>query len=182
MANKPAGKKQPRGPSREILEALLDGLKNIDSLLPATHLTSPVEDHNDENKTGREEQKSVGDSASDASEVNEGEHDEEEDISEEEYDYGESTSMESEEIEVAVDELVSDLNDMRGHRRQAASLSDLFSVLFGKSSETVSVASDLGDAINGYFGQLLEEHIDQAQRCITELIDFVSSRMEQWNQ
>jgi hypothetical protein len=90
--------------------------------------------------------------------------------------------IESEEIELAVDQLIMSINELRGNKREAETLSDLFSIYFGSRSEAASTASAFEVAINGYFGNLFGEDLKKARQYLYELIDLVNAKLKEAEQ
>jgi len=171
------GRKPERTPpSLEALEELRKRLADLEGMLPAPWPTP-----------GSEADESAGSPADGATaapteESVEGSIDEESEEEEFRDDYPDEDwlpggSIESEELETAVDELVS---DMKEHYEgdEAKSLQELFEILFGERSKVVGAAAEFEDAINGYLGHVFGKDLESAHQSIGKLISFVEKRIQ----
>ena len=86
----------------------------------------------------------------------------------------------SEEIEVALSALVSIVCERLEIPVEPSSLSDLLESIFSPEDDVVSVAVNLEDAINGYFGELFGEDLDLADTYFSDLIELLKERREKW--
>jgi hypothetical protein len=91
-----------------------------------------------------------------------------------------SPSIDSEEIEVALSGLVSSLSDRLDLKVEPVSLSALLELLFSPEDDVVSLAVNLEDAVNGYFGELFGENLDLAEIYFADLIAILKERREKW--
>ncbi|UWZ84745.1 hypothetical protein [Occallatibacter riparius] len=88
--------------------------------------------------------------------------------------------IDSEEIEVALSALVSSISEKLDLRVEPSSFSDLLEALFSPEDDLVSLAVNLEDAINGYFGELFGENLDLADTYFGDLIALLKERREKW--
>lgn len=89
-------------------------------------------------------------------------------------------SIDSEEIEVAISGLVSTLSEKLNLKADPGSLSELFESLFSPEDDAVSIAVNLEDAVNGYFGELFGENLELAHTYFSDLIDLLKERRAKW--
>jgi hypothetical protein len=103
-------------------------------------------------------------------------HDEEDD----EAPLSENGTISSEQIEVALSGLVSSISEALGLPVEPGSLSELLEALFSSDDDSVSLALNLEDAVNGYFGELFGENLDLAETYFTELIELLKEKRKKW--
>lgn len=180
MEGKTAKSKPANAPSIDLLKELAGHLEHIHDLLPARkspsqtgEILTPGPPAGDT----KHKRKSDDEDSLDDSEIEEyaPEYDEE-------YADLETSSADAEEIEVAVDELLSNINEISGRKRKAESLSELFKALFGKRAHIATIARKFEDSINGYFGQLFGDDLRNAREYLDELIDYVNERIAECKQ
>ncbi|MBB5063118.1 hypothetical protein [Granulicella mallensis] len=94
----------------------------------------------------------------------------------------EAGQIESEEVEVALSAVISVISKQCKLVQEPSSLSGLLELLFSPEDDLVSVAVNLEDAINGYFGELFGEDLDLADDYLTDLIDLLQQRRDKWTQ
>jgi hypothetical protein len=84
--------------------------------------------------------------------------------------------IDSEEIEVAISGLVASLSKKLGLTDEPGSLSALLESLFSPEDDAVSIAINLEDAVNGYFGELFGENLELAHAYLSDLIELLEKR------
>jgi hypothetical protein len=92
----------------------------------------------------------------------------------------EAGQIESEEVEVALAAVVSSIGERCDLATDPESLADLLEMLFSSEDDLVSLAVNLEDAINGYFGELFGENLDLADTYFSDLIAILKERREKW--
>jgi hypothetical protein len=92
----------------------------------------------------------------------------------------EAGQIESEEVEVALTAAVSSIGKRCDLPTDPESLSELLEMLFSSDDVLVSLAVNLEDAINGYFGELFGENLDLADTYFSDLITILKERREKW--
>ena len=90
----------------------------------------------------------------------------------------EAGQIDSEEIEVALSGVVTSVSTRCKLKREPTSLSELLEVLLSPDDELVSIAENLEEAINGYFGELFGESLELANEYLRDLIDGLKERKE----
>ncbi|MGD0481613.1 MAG: hypothetical protein ABSA42_15675 [Terracidiphilus sp.] len=95
-------------------------------------------------------------------------------------DTAEAGKIESEEVEVALAAAVSSIGERCDLPIDPESLSQLLEMLFSSDDDLVSIAVNLEDAINGYFGELFGENLDLADTYFSDLIAILKERREKW--
>jgi hypothetical protein len=169
-----------RIPPLEVLQELLDQLQGIESILPTARMTIATsraaivirkEEHVSPEKT----------SGMDEDEELDGEDDP---MEEGDDDYSEVPSISTEDVEVAVDELLSEINlKLKASRkREVKALGDFFARFYGVNSDITSSALEFEDAINGYVGLLFGEDLERANSELSTIIEFVGEEIKQCNQ
>ena len=88
--------------------------------------------------------------------------------------------IESEEVEVALSAAVSSIGEQCNLPTAPESLSELLEKLFSADDDLVSLAVNLEDAINGYFGELFGENLDLADTYFSDLISTLKERRKRW--
>lgn len=92
----------------------------------------------------------------------------------------EAGKIESEEVEVALAAAVSSIGKRCDLPIDPESLAQLLEMLFSSDDDLVSIAVNLEDAINGYFGELFGENLDLADTYFSDLIAILKERREKW--
>ena len=92
----------------------------------------------------------------------------------------EAGKIESEDLEVALAAAVSSVGERCDPPIDPDSLSDLLEKLFSADDDAVSLAVNLEDAINGYFGELFGENLDLADTYFSDLITLLKERRKKW--
>jgi hypothetical protein len=178
MAKNPKKQKPPI----EVLKELVDLLGSVDSILPSppSSRSEASESSDKPDLEIREPAKSEKDEdASDEDDL-----DEESDLGDEDIgEYDESDGLVSitvEELEVAVDDLLSDLNGTLQEfgRREVDSLSHFFGRYYGVKSDITSSALAFEDAINGYVGLVFGDNLEIANSSLRTMIEFVSEEIQ----
>ena len=182
-------KKTSRRIPKSVLEELLDHLNGIDSLLPGSVLPTHKEDISVPalfmemdifafNLAAPLEQGEAPNVEFEDAELEEGlEYDDED------YESSDHTSIEAEEVEVAVDQMLSDVNWRlieSDRKAEVDSLSELFSRYYGTKSSIVIACEEFEDAINGYLGQLVGEELERARVQLSLIIAFVKKELTRW--
>ena len=92
----------------------------------------------------------------------------------------EAGSIESEEVEVALSSIVTTMTDKCDLATEPDSFSEMLESLFGSGDDAVSLAVNLEDAINGYFGELFGEDLNLANTYFSDLIELLKERRKKW--
>lgn len=90
-------------------------------------------------------------------------------------------TIESEEVEVALSAVVETVSNMCNLASEPKSLNDLFEVLFSSTDNLVDLAVNLEDAVNGYFGELFGDCLDQANAYLSDIIEILKERRKKWS-
>jgi hypothetical protein len=90
--------------------------------------------------------------------------------------------IDSEEIEVALSGIISTISKRCKLKVEPTSLSALLEILFSPDDDLVSLASNIEESINGYFGELFGENLDLANDYFSDLLEELKERREKWNQ
>lgn len=158
--------------SAETLKALLDQLEGLQGLFPERN-EEPYKEASGETPSSVPVPIMAEQSAN-----KEVDSDEEPDFDPDEDDYSEKDTIDAEELEAAVDVLLSEMNSYLADKKEAKSIQELFALLFGEESRCVKIAADFEDAINGYFGHLFGKDLDLAEDRLDQLITYVRSRIK----
>ena len=159
--------KTMRRPSRQVLEAISDGLDEIEAQFDLSGFSpSAVESVGD--KAPVEGAAPIADGTEEADE------DEAEDDSDENYD---GEYFDREEIEVAIDAFISSLIGYGVIRKRKGgklpSFAEVFEKFFGQDHEITEKANDFEDLIEGYFGWVSPEDMRSAHNAFVEIQDIL---------
>jgi hypothetical protein len=162
---------EPRVPSKKVLEAISEGLAEIEAYVDFPGLAST--------RSEPEVKEPVSESGS----AEAGAVQEEESGYEDYYgDDGDNDGLEREEIEVAVDAFLSVLLNAgiirKGKSGEMPSFTDVFKKFFGKDHEITAEAQRFEEYVEGYFGWIGPEEMRSAQVAFSEIQEIVERALK----
>ncbi|WP_041597187.1 hypothetical protein [Granulicella tundricola] len=87
------------------------------------------------------------------------------------------SSIESEDVEIAVSALVSTVAETCDINDEPSSISELFTLILSSGDDLVSLAVNFEDCINGYSGELFGENLKLAQSYLDSIITVIEERL-----
>src|ERR1700722_1245299 len=166
-----------RVPSKKVLEAISEGLAEIEAYVDFPRLASP---RSEPEATAVLSESGSAEAGAVQGSTGEGDIVEEESDDEDYYgDDGNNDGLEREEIEVAVDAFLSILLNAgivrKGKSGEMPSFTDVFKKFFGKDHEITAKAQLFEEYVEGYFGWIGPEEICSAHRAFLEVQEIVES-------
>ena len=156
------GQKQSRPSRRRALELIGEGLTEIENEFQWQGF-SPEDDDLLDEETADESAESEGETSDD-----------------EEIDFDSTSTFNSEDVEVAMDVFVSRLvreKIIRSTPTQLPSFSRIFEKFFGKDHEVTKLAEAFEELVQGYFGAIHYQDMQQAHRELLEIRKIVDKEL-----
>ncbi len=167
-------RKAVRRPNTRVLEAIAEGLSEIDAYFGFSGSSIGEIESGDERP-------SVTDDPVDADSAEEDDDDDYDDDDYDDDDYG-TEYVDREEIEVAIDAFLSALLNAEVIRKNRSgklpSFSDVFMKCFGADHEIIAKALSFEEYIKGYFGWVSPEDMRLAQEQFSEIKDIVQEAVK----
>jgi hypothetical protein len=172
MHAKRESRKSKSRPTLETLKTLKDHLDGLDGLIPSVPIYLEKEEKAEKQESEKGQVDEMGDSDDEPAD----------DEYEEVYvvDDHPAGAIECEEIEFAIDGLLTDLNVLFDSKTEAKTLSDLFEEMFGEDAEIIDTVVEFEEAINGYFGWLFGDEAERAHGALATMVEFIEGRIEEW--